>query len=492
MRLVAVVSLLAIGCDSSPSTQADSGSADAVTDVADSSATPADSVVDATPEPSGTAIWSRAFGPGGHEAIKGVTADPAANVIVVGTITKNVEFDGRIVSSAGKVDALVAKLDPAGKVQWVERYGDGQDQSADAVATDSAGNIYVCGNHAGTVALGGKTAPLVNGGVSTNVFVAKLAPSGEAQWSKQFGNNLYFTMCNSIAIDGAGRILLTGQMSGSIDFGGGEIASPIGPTGVTPAAFVVELDPSGNHLWSRAFGAEGEGAVAGHAIAPLPGGGAAVAAFLQGTIDIGGTKQTSAGESDGLVFVLDGKGDPRWSRRFGGAKIDSAGTVAVTASGDVLVGGFFDAYAELAGAAVTSVGERDGFVIALAGASGAPLWRTLFPGPKEQIVMNVGVDAKGNVFASGKLAGSMDLGAGPLVAKGEFHDVFVARLDPAGKHVWSRNYGEGTTQAFPRTMYIDPTGAVLVAGDYWGTIDFGAGSLPESDGWDLWVAKLAP
>ena len=54
-------------------------------------------------------------------------------------------------------------------------------------------------------------------------------------------------------------------------------------------------------------------------------------------------------------------------------------------------------------------------------------------------------------------------------------DLFLAKLDAAGKHVWSKSFGVTGIQ-FGTSVVVDGDGGPMVTG-YGGTIDFGGGPL---------------
>src|SRR5205814_1754525 len=115
----------------------------------------------------------------------------------------------------------------------------------------------------------------------------------------------------SIAVDGEGDVLVTGEAAGNVDFGGG----PLGDAGIGFDIFVVKLDSTGSHLWSKRFGdAANQG---GAGIAVDAAGGVLVTGFLAGTADFGGGSLPSKGSADVFVAKLDADGGYLWANRFG-------------------------------------------------------------------------------------------------------------------------------------------------------------------------------
>ena len=80
---------------------------------------------------------------------------------------------------------------------------------------------------------------------------------------------------------------------------------------------------------------------------------------------------------------------------------------------------------------------------------------------------------------AGSFEGSIDLGGGPLASAGG-DDVFVAKLDPRGNHVWSKRSGDRQAQ-HGRALAVDPSGNLVLAGDAQGALDFtGAAQSPDA------------
>jgi hypothetical protein len=180
-------------------------------------------VVLARLSPAGTCLWSKRFGDGAKQDPDGVAIDAAGAVIVTGHFEGVLDFGGGPLTSAGKTDLFVAKLDAAGGYVWGLRAGDGQDQLPRGIAVDAAANVLVTGYFAGSMDLGGGT--LVSTGGSVDVFLAKLSGStGAHLWSRRFGD-AQAQYATGVAADPAGNAVVTGYFLGTLDFGGNALAS---------------------------------------------------------------------------------------------------------------------------------------------------------------------------------------------------------------------------------------------------------------------------
>jgi hypothetical protein len=187
----------------------------------------------------GVHIWSQRFGSGFHEVGRSAAVDGFGNVVVTGDIEGSVDFGGGLLTSAGGDDVFVAKFDPAGNHIWSRRYGDASDDFARGAAVDVSGNVIVTGYFYGSVDFGGA---LLTSAGAQDIFVAKFNPDGHHLWSQRFGAAAS-DRGQVAAVDGSRNVIVTGEFSGSVDFGGGPITSAGGVD-----IFVAKFDTDGNHI----------------------------------------------------------------------------------------------------------------------------------------------------------------------------------------------------------------------------------------------------
>lgn len=297
------------------------------------------------------------------------------------------------------------------------------------------------------------------------------------RWSHGHGGEMHVGG-RGIAADRARNIVVTGLFLGTADFGGGPITHVGGGD-----IFVAKYDARGRHVWSQRFG--GVGLDRSRAIAVDVFGNILVTGSFQRTADFGGGPLTSAGAVDVFLAKYDARGNHIWSRRFGGTGAETGISVDVDRAGNVLLTGEFQRTVDFGGGPMTSAGSWDVFVVRL-DFDGDHIWSRRFGDSGADAGWGIAADVDGNALVTGEFMGTMDLGGGPRSSAG-FEDIFVAKYDASGQHIWSRRFGLVDTDR-GLDIAVDGSGNVLVTGrTYLG--DFGGGVVTVRG---LFVAKFDP
>jgi hypothetical protein len=183
-------------------------------------------------------------------------------------------------------------------------------------------------------------------------------------------------------------------------------------------------------------------------------------------------------------------GQYRWARRFGGPGLQVPTAVAADPDGNVVFVGYADAPFEMGGAMLDFVGAEDLFVAKLDSA-GKHVWSKMRGDVSNQRAAAVAVDAQGNIVVAGQFAGKIDFGSGPIEAT-DVQDILVVKLDPDGNQLWAQVMG-GTNADLANAVAIDEAGDVYVIGAYRGAPVIGLDTPPASvDGsYNILVAKLS-
>ena len=214
---------------------------------------------------SGTLQWDRTLGGTGNDVGYGVAIDSSDNIIVCG-ITSS---DG-----AGGNDALIAKYNSSGTIQFARTLGGSGTEYAYEVALDSNDNIYIVGSSSST------------GTNGTDLLVAKISNSGAFQWDKILGG-VGSEIGYGIAVDSSDNVIVGGYTTsdgaGGVDFliakynssGTLQWDKTLGGS-VTELIWGMTLDSSDNILacgWTNSDGAGNADAIAVRLPADGSGGG---------------------------------------------------------------------------------------------------------------------------------------------------------------------------------------------------------------------------
>ncbi len=262
---------------------------------------------------------------------------------------------------------------------------------------------------------------------------------------------------HDVALDAKGAMLVSGFFWGSVDFGGGAKTSAGGYD-----VFLVKYDKSGKHLWSVTFGAAKSDH--GNAVAVDSKGNVILAATITGAVKLGGKTHTAPGLTDVLLAKFDKSGKLLWAKVFGDGSSDQVEGLAVDASDNIILVGYFQGSIEFGGTKITSAGYWDAYVARLAPA-GNHLWSKGLGGTGKDRAFAVVADSKGDVVVTGDFTGKTNFGGGVLTGYGA-GDVFLAKYKAAtGAHVWSgRHGGNGTARG--SALAVDAKDNIALTGQY--------------------------
>lgn len=178
-----------------------------------------------------------------------IATDSAGNIYLAGSATVD--------PSTMQTTALIVKLNPqATQYLYVRYFGGSVYDSATAIAVDSAGNTYIAGTTGSPdfpVTTGGNLGTAPAGTMNERSFVVKLDPGGNLIFSDLLGGSA-ISQAQAVAVTGAGQILVTGtsQSSGFPTTAGAYTISDS-----TNHPYLLELDPTGTKLVFSATGIGG-------------------------------------------------------------------------------------------------------------------------------------------------------------------------------------------------------------------------------------------
>jgi hypothetical protein len=314
---------------------------------------------------------------------------------------------------------------------------------------------------------------------NAGALVGKLDVHGNAVWSKALGAASSVSSVSFVAADAAGNVYVTGTFNGSVNCGGGAIAS----VGQGEDIFVAKLDPNGNQIWVKSFGTGTNQLLVG-SMALDRGNGIVLAGTYKTSVTFGGAALTPTPGATNGAFVVElaaADGSQVWSK---GLPETTSLYAAVDSGGNVVLAGAFSGSVNVGGGALTSAGGDD-ILVARLDSSGNHLWSKKFGGADDDEVSGVAVDGNGAVLLVGQSFGGVDFGGGTVANGGSY----AAKLSPSGSFVFSDDLGTAHLQS----VAAAPSGNVLVAGSGTGTIHVGTAQIPPSSGgFDLLAIELDP
>ena len=360
-----------------------------------------------------------------------------------------------ITAVPGGYAMYVIKQDSSGSPLWAKSFGGSEFVTGNAIAVDASGNSYATGYFRGSLPVGNTTLTAVGG---TDICVIKLDASGSPLWAKSFGSSGSESGID-IAVDASGDSYTTGEFQGSL---------LVGHTTLTAVGlydmFVIKLNATGNPLWATSFASSLQGG--GYGIGVDAAGNSYTTGYFRGSITVGTTTLTAVGSSDMFVIKLNATGSPLWAKSFGSESATGQG-IAVDTLGNSYTTGYFQGHMAVGPITLTDRGDTDICVIKL-DASGSPLWAKSFGGSGEESGIDIAVDASGNSYITGFFPGGIVVGPTTLTAVG-LYDMFVIKLNATGSPLWARSFG-GNSLTMGNGIGVDASGCSYTTGYFRGTL----------------------
>lgn len=375
--------------------------------------------------------------------------------------------------------------------------GGSEDDTANGVATDAAGNVYITGSTWSTdfpIQSALKSAAQTE---YRDVFVTKFDAAGTLIYSTYLGGG-NMEDGKAIAVDSAGNVYVTGDTM-SQDFPVTAQAYQAVGDGVFTDAFVAKIDPLGGLLYASYL--SGTLDDEGNAIA-VDETGTGVTVVVTGetwshdfpTVNPLYTVAATGNNRDAFVARLDlgqsGVASLLWSTYLGGGNRDSGAGIALDGVGNVYVVGT----TESADFPITANGYQDPFVLGFSrvflarlSANGTALqYAACLGGDGEDVGRGIAVDASGNAYLVGSTHSTNFPTVNPLYTvanTGDNLDAFAARIDTdvsgVGGILYSTYLG-GSGNDAAAGVAIDASGNAYVTG-YTRSADFpvvGASAAP--------------
>lgn len=441
----------------------------------------ADAVGQAPPAP--TVLCARAFAvtqPGGSVAI---AEDATGAVTIAGTMsgtadfgtgTLHAELPGDLPGSGVFVAGYDAQCNPLYSREF------GSNAALWSMAGDSDGKAVLVGAFDEPVDFG--TGPL--GTQGHGMFLVQLGPKGNMRWVRSWESDRRDA---KVAIGSGGAIWIVGPFHGTVDILGHTLVAS-GSDGM----YVLRLTAEGHVVWARSLGGTGIGTVG--AVLPLPSGGVAITGSVYAPVDIG-VSVLDPGESISAAFLveLDRAGCPIAARAFPSRSDTYGRALAAGPDGSIVLRTSTNLGTNFGNGMLVPPLDTpaldDWSTLAKFDSSRNLIWSGLYARRDFGWDHSVAVDAEGNVLMAGRFLGTVDFGAGALVAPDSMR-AYVAKLGPDGDGIWSLGIGEGPSPQGPAAIVVNEHGDSALLGAY---LDNAAPLVTEVPGpAGFFIARFAP
>lgn len=360
--------------------------------------------------------WGRSFGGVGTDGVRSFALVANNDHLIAGHFSNTVDFSSgngtHVKSSIGQSDAYILKENQNGDILWAKYFGGSGDDGVSCITSDDQGNIYIGGTFKDTVDFDpgpGVYEMVANAYLSG--YLMKLDSDGNFIWAQSFGSG-FRMVPQSMEVSSNTRLYIAGYFTDSVDFDYSSNDSLVFTNG-NEDAFLLSLDTAGNFQWVRSFGSLYPDK--GNDLQIDDQGNVYVSGSFEGVVSFGvNANETlySQGASDLFYLKTNMNGDLIWVKGLGGNSFDNYSVIEL--------------------------------------------------------------DQQGHLISSGIFTGTVDFDFGSgtqLLTAGQYHDVFVLKMDTASNFVWAKSFG-GDSYDYASSISLDNDGNVFTTGSFSGQVDF--------------------
>lgn len=308
-------------------------------------------------------------------------------------------------------------------------------------------------------------------------YVGKTAPPN---WPRTAGG-VDRDAAGSVAVDGSGNVYVAGTFKGNSNWGLTEI------TGAGNDIFLSKYNSDGDLLWVVNAGSSDDEAAS--SVAVDASGNPYITGSFRSTATFGSSSVVSAGSDDIFIAKYNSSGTIQWVNRIGGTGQDVGNSLTIDASGNVILGGYFNGTISFSGSTTTliSYGQSD-FLVAKYNSSGALQWANKGGSTGYDFAFGVATDQNSNVFVTGEVKGTSTFGS-VTTTYNAMADIAIVKYNSSGVVQFANAYGSaGDDQGYG--IAVDANSQVYVVGAFSNSVTFGTSSLTSGGITDGFLIKI--
>ncbi len=358
----------------------------------------------------GQRLWTRKLGVSQSAEGMAIVVDNAGNIYFSGHFYGTFTINGNTLNSFGEANLFLVKYNSNGIAQWAVKGGASSYTFDNKVfgyglALDATGNIYVSGTFKGTAVFGSLSlvsATQFPGYFYDDIFLVKYNSSGEEQWARRAGGNGIDAGRKVVVNDG--WVYITGMYVSPADFGGNTITGNNQTDG-----FVAKYDLDGTYLSVfRTQATAGYSNIINDIAFDNVGNQYITGTYAYGATFGNGITLTPNANEFGNAFIakINASGVAQWARQSSGNGEEEGRSLALDASGNVLVAGNFTEMPSFDGYLIAPSPNNNKDIFYAKYSSGGELqWLKKSGGEYDENVNAIAIDGFGNIYATGFFRG---------------------------------------------------------------------------------------
>lgn len=445
--------------------------------------------------------WAKTFGGSGYIYEEDFDFDNNGNIYITGYFEGTIDVDPGAskvnLTSVGKSDMVIIKLNDKGEYVWAKNIGSSGLDSGQGLKVTLNGDVIITGFFELTVDFdpsANKSELKSNG--SKDVFILKMDKDGNYKWAVSLGNNS-LQEGSDIEVDKLGNIIAVGNVSGTIDFDPGSGKFEIFGGSVWDA-YVLKLDANGKFIWAKRIGSGDNDTVRNIVLDSEDN--IVISGTFSGTVDFDPGSNTvnkyGAGTADAYALKLTKDGNFVWVHNMTGSGFDTYLGMDIDKNNNIALVLLFTDNIDMnpsgTAAKFTSKGAEDVIVMKLK-SNGNMDWAKQIGGENIDWCHDVNFDNDGNVLAVGFFYNDCFFGDNnhKLTSNG-IEDGFLSKFSSSGNIIWEKQIGGKSSDGL-NLVKVNGNNEIFLGGNAYGKVDLN----PESgvynytpDGTDAYIVKL--
>lgn len=289
----------------------------------------------------GNCLWIKKAGGTLDDQGQSVSVDASGNCYITGFYYGNTTFDNISLTGIGSKDVFIAKYDPAGNIQWVNKAGSTSEDEGLGIAASPLGETYVTGYFKGSSNF---SSTILTSNGQEDIFIAKYSTTGNLV-SVVKASGTMTDRANGIALNG-NDLYITGYYNSINCQFGNIISANTNNVGGSSEALIAKYNASNlSPIWIKK--SVGGGNESANSITVDANNVYVTGLYSHGNPSFGTTILSQFGNtsySDIFVSKLNTNGTFIWTVRGGGTGVDDSKSISLTNSGNIYVTGMYGHY----------------------------------------------------------------------------------------------------------------------------------------------------